>query len=65
MAPSFDTLSEQDLHEEEEEEVDFSGMFPVSATWLVGMLLYIFVPSIGSCLHDRVADLILLLFNRP
>lgn len=25
MAPSFDTLSEQDLHEEEEEEVDFSG----------------------------------------
>ncbi len=26
MAPSFDTLSEQDLHEEEEEEVDFSGV---------------------------------------
>jgi hypothetical protein len=25
MAPSFDTLSEQDLHEEEEEEVDVSG----------------------------------------
>jgi hypothetical protein len=25
MAPSFDTLSEQDLHEEEEEEIDFSG----------------------------------------
>lgn len=25
MAPSFDTLTEQDLHEEEEEEVDFSG----------------------------------------
>lgn len=25
MAPSFDTLSEQNLHEEEEEEVDFSG----------------------------------------
>lgn len=24
MAPSFDTLSEQDLHEEEEE-IDFSG----------------------------------------
>lgn len=28
MAPSFDTLSEQDLHEEEEEEIDFSGMYP-------------------------------------
>lgn len=27
MAPSFDTLSEQDLHEEEEEEVDFSGAY--------------------------------------
>ncbi|CAL5865941.1 uncharacterized protein PFLUO_LOCUS148 [Penicillium psychrofluorescens] len=26
MAPSFDTLSEQDLHEEEEEEVDFSDL---------------------------------------
>ena len=25
MAPSFDTLTEQDLHEEEEEEIDFSG----------------------------------------
>jgi hypothetical protein len=25
MAPGFDTLSEQDLHEEVEEEVDFSG----------------------------------------
>lgn len=25
MAPSFDTLSEHDLHEEEDEEVDFSG----------------------------------------
>jgi hypothetical protein len=29
MAPSFDTLSEQDLHEEEEDLViDFSGMEP-------------------------------------
>lgn len=27
MAPSFDTLTEQDLHEEEEEEVDFSGEY--------------------------------------
>lgn len=27
MAPSFDTLTEQDLHEEEEEEVDFSGAY--------------------------------------
>lgn len=28
MAPSFDNLSEQDLHElEEEEEIDFSGLF--------------------------------------
>ncbi|KAJ6028769.1 Eukaryotic translation initiation factor 3 subunit B [Penicillium herquei] len=26
MAPSFDTLSEQDLHEEEEEEIDFSDL---------------------------------------
>jgi translation initiation factor 3 subunit B len=26
MAPSFDTLTEQDLHEEEEEEVDFSDL---------------------------------------
>jgi len=25
MAPSFEQLSEQDLHEEEEEEIDFSG----------------------------------------
>lgn len=25
MAPSFDTLTEQDFHEEEEEEIDFSG----------------------------------------
>lgn len=25
MAPSFDTLSEHELHEEEEEEIDFSG----------------------------------------
>lgn len=27
MAPSFDTLHEQDLHEEEDIEIDFSGMF--------------------------------------
>ncbi|KAJ5108325.1 Eukaryotic translation initiation factor 3 subunit B [Penicillium angulare] len=26
MAPSFDTLSEQDLHEEEDEEIDFSDL---------------------------------------
>ena len=26
MAPSFDTLTDHDLHEEEEEEIDFSGM---------------------------------------
>ncbi|EHA26523.1 hypothetical protein ASPNIDRAFT_55391 [Aspergillus niger ATCC 1015] len=26
MAPSFDTLTEQDLHEEEEEEIDFSDL---------------------------------------
>ena len=30
MAPSFDTLSEQDLHEEEEEEIDFSGECKIS-----------------------------------
>jgi hypothetical protein len=28
MAPSFEQLSEQDLHEEEEEEIDFSGACP-------------------------------------
>ncbi|KAJ5519677.1 hypothetical protein N7463_000130 [Penicillium fimorum] len=26
MAPSFNTLSEQDLHEEEEEDIDFSDL---------------------------------------
>jgi hypothetical protein len=30
MAPSFDTLSEQDLHEEEEEDIDFSGECKIS-----------------------------------
>lgn len=34
MAPSFDTLTEQDLHEEEEEEVDFSGACR-NFSWLV------------------------------
>lgn len=34
MAPSFDTLSEQDLHEEEEEEIDFSGEYlEISWPW--------------------------------
>ena len=36
MAPSFDTLTEQDLHEEEEEEVDFSGecFFDPGGGWI-------------------------------
>lgn len=33
MAPSFDTLSEHDLHEEEDEEVDFSGECDVVFRW--------------------------------
>jgi translation initiation factor 3 subunit B len=39
MAPSFDTLSEQDLHEEEEEEIDFSGKLETPTLRVCGPLL--------------------------
>jgi translation initiation factor 3 subunit B len=40
MAPSFDTLSEQDLHEEEEEEIDFSGECKISRSVCPSLTCY-------------------------
>lgn len=56
MAPSFDTLSEQDLHEEEEEEIDFSGK--CAASRFVSYSTPIYLPTCGLFLHAPVADLV-------